>query len=424
MPKKFQDVVKIKKINRDVAPIHLARREEAEPPQVLKKERAVYPPIRDTDGGSRYALWFVALVSVVFLMFALSFLFSGATVQVNPKSVQANLEQKFTASKDPSAALPFDLVVLAGEETKTIKGGEEKEVTEKAKGRAILYNTTSAAQKLLIDTRLEGSNGKMYKTDTATTIPAASGTTPGQVEIGIYADIAGAEGNAAALDFKIFGFKDSAKYTKFYGRSVGDLKGGFVGKMRQVSEEEKLAAFSELKQSLQTKLIQKAGDQTPAGFILYKDAVFLRIDSETADLASQEENVPVTVKGTLYGFLLDEKKLTNKIADTALSAAEKQSEVYIPNIRDLIFALDNKESVSFSEVKDISFSLTGPVKIVSRIDEEKIKKDLLGKRKKDFNKIFSEYTDVESAVPIVRPAWKLSFPEKLKDIKVIVNYPN
>jgi len=379
-----------------------------------------------SNGGSRYGLWFVALISIVFLLFALSYLFSGAKVTVNPKMQDLSLNENLSATKNSSTSgLSFDLVVLKGEESKTVQGGEEKDVSEKAKGVVVIYNAfSSASQTLSINTRLEGSNGKIYKTDTKITVPGmAQDGTPGSIEVGIYAENAGEEYNSEPLDFKILGFKGTPlKYSKIYARSKGKIEGGLVGKFSQISDTKKTATLNELKATLQAKLFKKVADQIPEGFVLFKDAGFLNIDDEIVPPASKEGLVSVDVKGTFYGFLFDEKKLTAKIVTDNIDKYDG-SEVLIPNIKDLSFVLANKENIAFSDVKDINFNLTGSSKVVWKVDTEKLISDLLGKRKKDFNQVLSQYPNIDSAELVIKPAWKMSFPDKTKDIKIIVNYP-
>ena len=376
------------------------------------------------DNDSRYGLWIIALISVVFLLFAFSFLFSGAKITVNPKVKNLTLNQNLNGTKESKDSLSFSVVSFSGEETKSIQGGEEKEVTESAKGTVVIFNTFSASPQILsIDTRLEGSNGKMYKTDSKVTIPGMfSDGTPGSVEVGIYGADVGADYNSSPLDFKIFGFKNSPKYSKFYARSKGEIIGGLVGKVRQISDVEKTTTIDELKNTLQAKLLKKVSDQIPSGYILFKDAVFFENDDGKMGVDPGDGMVPLTLTGTLYGFLFEEKTLTTKIVQENVDKYDG-ADVYIPNIRDLTFALSNKENISFKDVADISFNLSGPVNVVWKVDEEKIINDVLGKKKKDFNEILSSSNNIDSADLVVKPVWNSSIPDKIKDIKVIVNYP-
>jgi hypothetical protein len=381
-----------------------------------------------TKKGSRYMLWFVALASVIFCFFAISFLFAKAEVSVNPKIQNVVLNENLSASKDSNSdGLAFNLVVIPGQEDKTIQATGQKYVKIPATGTVVIYNAfSSTPQALNIDTRLEGSNGKIYKTLTKTTVPGMSKSgTPGSIEVGIYGSVPGVEYNSVPLDFKIFGFKGTPKYTKIYARSKGSIAGGYVGKAPDVLDADKTTALDDLKTSLQAKLLQQATDQIPDGFILFKDAVFVNADdSNISSVYNKDNSVTFTESGTLYGILLNEKSLTKKIAtDNVAKYNGDGSDVYIQNIKNLTFTLSNKDNTSFADIQNINFNLSGSSKIVWKLDENKFTNDLLGKSKSDFTKILVQYPNIDSATLKLSPAWKMTIPDKLKNVKVIVNYP-
>ena len=379
-----------------------------------------------------HTLWPVAVVSVVFLVFALSYLFSKATIIINPKIQNLTLNENLSASKDAgTTALAFNLVEISGEETKTIQASGEQDILKKATGKVKIFNTFgSGTQRLDINTRLEGSNGKIYKTEKQVVVPGMKDGTPGSVEVGIYGSEGGEEYNSGPLDFTILGFKGGPKYAKFYGRSEGAITGGLQGKFYVISENEKIIALSELKIALREKLSRQATDQIPDGFILFKDATFLKINDSVSDLISSKENIlPVTLSGTLYGLLFNETDLVKKITDNNIKEYDGSSVVFIPDLRDLTFSLSaqagfsDKDSTPFRDIKNINFNLSGDIKIIWEIDARELADDLLGKQKKDFNQILSQYPNIDTADVNIRPFWKRSFPEKTKDIEVIVNYP-
>ena len=409
----FQDMVKVKHARREIEVHSIEVKESREAPRKIKDR-------------PRSMLWFVAIISLVFFLFALSYLFSKATVTVNPKVQELVLDENLSASRDGSTeALSFDLVVISGEENKIVRATEEKDVSLKAEGVVVIYNAFSSASQLLsIDTRLEGSNGKIYKKKKQINVPGmAKDGIPGSVEVGIYASQADEGYNSAPLDFKIFGFKGTPKYSKFYARSKGAITGGLKGKLLIISDSQKASVINEMKTNLQIQLFKKATDQIPSGFILFKDAVFLDTDPNSIDFTSSKDNLlPIKLKGTLYGILFDEQKLSKKIALDSIENYD-DSGVYLPNIRDLTFSLSSKNNNSFADVKNIEFNLSGPAKIVWRFDGDKLAGELLGKSKKDFNQILAQYSNVDSAESQLSPFWKMSFPNKIKNIKVIVNYP-
>jgi hypothetical protein len=383
--------------------------------------------IKQNNKKSKYRIYLVAFISILFLLFALSFLFSGAKITLTPKVREITLNnQNLSAIKDSNTQdLSFDLVVISGEESKTIQGGGEKDVAISAKGIVLVYNSfSSSPQTLDINTRLEGSNGKIYKTDKKVIVPGMTkDEKPGSVQVGIYGENAGVEYNSSPLDFKIFGFKGTSKYSKFYARSKGEIVGGFKGKSSVISELDKTSAISELKTTLETKLIKKVSDQIPSGFILFKDAIFTKVDDKDITFIPDKDSmVLANIKGTVYGLLFNEKKLTKKLAQDIIEKYNGE-EIYIPNIKDLVFTLLDKENISFTEVKNINFTLNGTPKIIWKVDEEKLINDVLGKKKSDFNQILRQYPNIDTAVLVLRPFWKSSFPDQSKSIEVIVNYP-
>jgi hypothetical protein len=373
---------------------------------------------------SRYMLWLVAFFSTVFCLFALSFLFGRAEILVTPKTQDVVLNENLSAVKDSDIdGLSFHLMVVSDQESKNVEANGEKNVSESATGSVAIYNSFSSSPQLLaINTRLEGSNGKIYKTLTKITVPGMNKDgTPGKTEVKIYGSATGADYNSTPLDFTIIGFKGTSKYAKFKVRSEGEITGGLVGKIPVVSEADKALALADLNTTLKNKLMQKANDHN--GFILFKDAIFINIDDSNISLTDNKDNsATLTESGTLDGILFDEQKLTQKIAKDNVDKYDG-SDVYLPNIKDLIFTLVNQDSVSFNNLQNINFNLSGPAKIVWKVNENKFTADLLGKSKSDFSKILSQYPNINSATLTLSPFWKMSIPNKAKDIKVIVNYP-
>ncbi len=136
----------------------------------------------------------------------------------------------------------------------------------------------------------------------------------------------------------------------------------------------------------------------------------------------QNNLIAVNVKGTLYGFLFNEKELARKMAENVVDKYGGE-EVYVPNIRDLTFSLADRENISFADVKDIKFTLLGTPKIIWKVDEDELVADLLDKKKKDLNQILLRYPSVDSAALVLRPFWKTSFPAESEKIEIVVNYP-
>ncbi len=382
--------------------------------------------IKSKKPRRRYGVWFVAFASILFLVSALSFLFSKAHIVITPKTQIVSSTTTISAIKNSGTTTPsFDLVVISGQETMKIDAEEKREISESATGKVIIYNTFSTAtQRLSVDTRLEGSNGKIYKTTKEVVVPGMKQDgTPGSIAVDIYASEAGESYNSGPLDFKIFGFKGTPRYEKFYARSTTPINGGLVGNLPFVSPALKASSVSSLESKLKSTLFNKISDQTPEGFVLFKEAAFLSITEENVDYSNTEEgSVSITLKGTLYGFLLNEDKLTRELAKKNLKNYDG-SPLYVSNIDKLNFILSNKENISFPDTKSISFTLNGDVEFVWEFDEEEFISNILGKTKGEFDSLLTQYNNIENADLSIRPFWRMSLPDKKEGLEIVVNYP-
>lgn len=418
----FQDMVKVNHTRRG----HTVAKPEKAPKIIEKIDREEINPVsyRNDRPKNHRGIWVVATVAIVFFLFALSYFFARGEITLSPKIKEVNLNQNFSAvSGGVDDVLPFNMVAISGEEKQEVSAGEERQVSIPATGQVVIYNNFSQVpQKLDINTRLEGSNGKLYKTAKAVTVPGLAGTTPGKVEVGVYGAEPGDSYNSKPLDFKIFGFKGTPKYEKFYARSTGDLSGGFIGKSKVPTAEDRSKAEAELKDKLRADLWQKANNQIPEGFILFKDAVILDIDNGGAPTAeTTASGSTISIKGTLYGALFSVDKLSKKIVEDSIDLKEGE-DVYISNLNDLTFKFSDLNT-TLKDVKTLNFSLSGVAKFVWRVDEKSLMQDLLGRKKKEFNQVLLKYPNIDSASLSLSPVWNRTLPSKEKDIKILVNYP-
>jgi hypothetical protein len=381
MPKNFlQDMVRVKRLRNKKAisekPVPNIKVDEN-----FFNERFTGTLDSNSSKASNHKLWIIAGLSAIFLFFGLSYNFSKVSVVVHPKIKTITLNQSLVASSDNTDNLSFKLVSLSGEEEKVVAATNSEDVSKVAEGSVVLYNAyNSSPQIFSADTRLSGSNGKIYKTKTKVTVPGKSKSgKPGSVKVAIYASSPGPEYNSSPLDFQIVGLKGTPKYQKFYGRSLGSITGGFKGKIGVIDPKNKEGIVSILNETLKSKLLQKATAQIPPGFILFKDASFL--NTELIDPTQEqikEDSLIIKTKGVFYGFLFREEELTKKIIEGNLPNYDKNP-VFIPDLKNLNFVLAQNDSKNLGSInpQNISFTLKGNAQITWLVDTDKLKKDLL-----------------------------------------------
>ncbi len=407
----------IKMIKRESEPTHEG---------VARKILEDYKTDHNKSGGSRGALWAIAGVSLVVLAFAVSFLFTQAKVVVTPKTQTVTLDNSaYTAVKNATDAgtVGFQYVNFSGEESATIPATDPKQVSEKAHGTITIFNTFSAqTQKLIVGTRFETPDGKIYKMDKEVTVPGmktvAGKSVPGSVSVAVTASEPGESYNIGLTDFTIPGFKsDAARYAKFYARSETPMSGGATGVLNSASSADYTQASNSLDQVLKDKLVSQVKAQIPKGYVLLDGAVSFVPEASAPNLFSKTNSLTIVKRGTINAILFDEKALAAKIAKDTISQYAGE-EVTMANANDLTLALKDTAASFNQDTTEVSFTLSGSPRIVWVVDEEKLKEDLAGQSKKEFRNVLKNYTGIESAEVVLKPFWRMSFPEKAESITV------
>lgn len=360
------------------------------------------------------------------ILYTLSVVFAHATIYVKNKVQHFVLaDEIFTAQRGDSSNLQFEIMIVDAEETKQMIFTETKELSTKAHGEVVIYNTFSKTpQKLLINTRLEDDSKLIYMTDKAVTIPGytMSGTkvVPGSVTVGVTAASAGEKYNGDPRDFVIFGYKGTAKAKGIYARSKTSLSGGAVGHVFTPSATEAGVINTDMSVLLRTKLEKKLQAQVPPGYIFYPGSSQFKLDFNSNNLISKTSDAKIEAKASLSAILLksdDLQKIITKSVYPSVSDSEI-SEIMIPDITKLSFSYKNNDELISKTTNTINFVLNGEGDLVWNPDLEKLATSIVGMSINDLDKIFKADPGIENARVILRPPWQKNLPKKLNYIKV------
>ena len=236
--------------------------------------------------NSHLILWLISIVSIIVLIYLVFSIFSTASIKITPKEEKIVLDDTYNIYKDNTDGLKYEIMTVDRELSKELTTDGEENVERKAVGKAVIYNNDSTSkQRLLINTRLETSDGVLYRIRESVEVPGykiiGGVKTPGSVETEIISDLAGEKYNMKLTDFKgdfkIPGFKNSTKYNNFYARLSADLVGGLVGKVKIVSEDKLKSGREELKNNLKTELIKDIYSQIPEQYSFFKDNYYIQL---------------------------------------------------------------------------------------------------------------------------------------------------
>ncbi|MFA6416172.1 MAG: hypothetical protein WCW56_01660 [Candidatus Paceibacterota bacterium] len=363
----------------------------------------------------------VSVVVVALLMVVWGMFFGKATVIIAPKqgglflSGVEDATKRDTTSSSTAATLSYDTVSKVEDSEKVLvnASGQEK-VEKRAEGQVVAYNQNTTKQKLVANTRFQAPDSKIYRLKEAISIPAAvkKGTevTPGSVLAVVIADKAGAEYNRSATDFTIPGFAGTAKFKTIFGRSKADIKGGFVGTVRKVSQADLDKNRAELQKILRDRLIVKAKQDVPDEYILFTDAVKINYEDQVInDTTLSADKAYVAVKATLSGIIFKRTELAGFYAQKLIPNYDN-TPVEITNLESLEFALQNKDILDLEKTAKISFSLDGTGNVVWTFDQNKVKDRLIGLGKKEAEKVWPDFGSIGQVRVVFFPPWLWTFP--------------
>ena len=275
--------------------------------------------------GIRPMIWFLILLLISGVGFAISNYFSSALVTINPTTRSITINSDFTAIKEGTLGdLTFKTMSIQEEESRDVPATLDKKIQRKASGRVIIYNAYSGEQQRLIkNTRLESLDHKIFRIDESVVVPGAKMVNgkvgqPGAVEAVVYADVPGKEYNIGLSDFTIPGFKGDPRYSKFTARSKPDapLLGGFSGAVKVPSDEAIFATQEEIKQNLKNTAIEKARAQVPPEVSFFPGSMILKFE-EVPQEFSTENTMKVVVRATVTAFFFDTPLLVKKFTEAA-----------------------------------------------------------------------------------------------------------
>ncbi len=409
MKKEFQDIIPPTQ-NRSIRNIPLPNGRKVE----VREEEEVL-----TFGGQpkkrRFSIWVLAVVSILLVFMSLSWMLEKAVISYSVKKQTFSLPEKLVASKESgNDGLQYAVISDTLEESKTIKGSGEKEVSIPASGTIQIFNNSTTAQKLIEKTRFETPEGLIFRIEKAVTVPAkkivGKETVPGTIEAKVIADKPGSSYNVGLKDFTVPGFKGDPRFTAIFARSKTEIGGGSVGKVAIVDEATLESATKELQEILKNKLEEKIASEIPKDFMLLRGASEVTYQNETPVMKA--DGAVLKIKGSVKAFILVKQKV--------VSLLMQESKISLPLDDTLTIDMSNASVSSAEEAGNkLELATKGEVIVSYDIGETSIKDSIKDKSKTEALKIISGLPGVEKSKITLKPFWKNSLPKDPKNIEFI-----
>lgn len=357
-----------------------------------------------------YKLPILIFVILLIVFFGLS-LFSSATVIVKGSTLNVSLGSGYNFDKGNGE-------ILQSTSTDSVSTNADGTVmlNKKSTGTVVIFNNTTASQKLTKGTRIQSSNGLIYLLDTSFTVPAKKTVSKkvvlGSVTTTFTAEAVGEKYNGGPKDFTLIGFKGTAKYETIYGRSKGSITGGFSGEVPNISQKDLSGQINDAKEKMKATLLTLLKQQADSrGLILNNDTFQYKIINSEARLSDDKKQAIVKIDGTLQAETL----LNASISDTAKEILGAQD---INGFKYEVSLASSTIDISNSTEGD-QITAKGEVQVNISINKEELAKSLENKGKKEALALLQQTKGVTYAQIKIFPFWKMALP-KVEGITILV----
>lgn len=396
----------------------------------MRKLEDIVPPSRRKDTGSKHVInpygrgqeqrfpftTVFIILAVVSVSIGALFYFSSAKVDVTPKVASVTVQSSFTASKN-AGDLPFEIISAQKTVSQSVQGSGTKSVTSTASGSLTIYNSQSKSQKLIANTRFAAPSGLIFRIRSAVTVPAGTPAKPGSVRATVYGDQPGASYNIGPTSFTIPGFAGTPQFAQIYARSSAGMVGGASGSVPIIDAATAATAKSALKVALDSDLAESIKSQVPEGYILLPGAS-VNSYTEIAPTPSSSTGVAdVKLQGETIAVVFPNAALARTLAQSVPGLKYGGEDITITDEGDIVLTT---ASIPDPDENNFTFTVSGTAQLAYTVSSERIAASVAGKTKSAAEVAMTNLTEVESALIILRPFWRQTFPNDPASITVIV----
>jgi hypothetical protein len=400
----------------------------SEPTEIKTRPKEVFPQPLIT--ASRWPKFFVIFIGFALLVAALVGYLALPTAEIIifPKTEKVNFDLIVVGSKDISRIdeslnrIPLQEIKIERTKSKSFLATGEKQLNEKARGVITVYNEySSSPQTLVATTRFESPEGKIFRITKNIVVPGAKveegKIVPSSIDVEVVADQPGAEYNIGPTNFTIPGFKGTAKYAGFYGKSQAPMSGGSTEKIKIVSADDIKKAEDSLAKELKDEVKQTLQEQIPTDLKLIEGGLKEEITKiSTVEEGTQADRFTIEMKATVRALLFSEEDLRN-LVDLNLASQISENKRPLSQTQQIHW---DEPVIDWSK-EEITLSLHIQEDIAWQIDVQTLKKDLAGLKEIEVRKYLANRMEIERAKVTFWPFWVKRIPSQEKRIKIEVH---
>ncbi|MFZ1075177.1 MAG: hypothetical protein WAN50_02280 [Minisyncoccia bacterium] len=373
----------------------------------------------------------IAVVIIVAASAGVLMYFSTARVEVTPNTINAAVQNSFTASNAPVSAsttgqtanaLPYQIITAQKVASQDVKGTGTKTVNSLASGTITIYNTQAKVQRLVATTRFATASGLIFRIHTGVTVPAGSNAKPGSVSATVYADQNGSTYNVGPSAFTLPGLAGTPQAAAVYARSTAAFSGGQAGTVPVTDPNTEAQTTGTLITALAPDLDSSLKSQIPSGYTLLPGAATTTFQELAPQTSSSTGMVTIREQGTITAVVFPNAALAKTIALSISGLTTYQGEplTFTPSNNLTLTPIDIIPTV---DTAPFNFSLSGTATLLYTVDPTRIAAAVSGKSISEAEVALTNYPEVKRAIITLRPFWRRSFPEDPSQITITVDNP-
>ncbi len=398
-------------------------------PYISVKEQSTVPKVAVTSSKVGGIFLFLGSVSLLSLLGVLVYLFlPRAEIHVVPYKMTQNVDLQFEGRLEG---------VLSGEDTLPIRVLEkEQEVVftvettgaslgtaQKARGTVVIYNKFSTdPQSLVATTRLQSSDGKVFRLVAGVTVPGMTGGQAGAIEASVIADQPGVAYNITSSTFTVPGFQGSPKFEKFSAQSNKAMTGGSDASgsgLRVISKEDIDKAENEAREKAKQAYLEAIAKDLSAGEkVLEENIEITTLPQTTLPLSGTvADSFEYRHSFTVRGFIFSESGIKEKIM------AKGETDINGVIFRPVTMTLSYGEALPDYEAKKLRLKVHALVDSESVIREDTLTEELLGKNSDGINEVLASFPEIKKIQITFKPPWFTSVVPSTKSRVTIIVEP-
>lgn len=323
--------------------------------------------------------------------------------------------------------LPGELFTVEVEESRTFLATGKETEDSRAEGILRVYNDHSGnPQTLVAETRFVSSDGKLFRSTEAVSIPGRSGSNPGHADVRVRAVEAGESYNIDKTSkFSIPGLQGTPMYTSVYAENPEPITGGFIGESPMITAEDVETA----REILISAVIDEAKRRMVAAapeFVFDEDTMDLVVLTEFVrpGIGERYESFDYLIEAEVKSFAFKRIDLENFLKDILLSGLNEEgvnSMFSGKRIWDESLAFEYEADMRGMDDGSITLEVEASAVAYPVIRDEIIRNEVVGMSMEEAGRALADYERITDARIVPRPSWLKKMPSSDK-IRINVRF--